>query len=187
MTVLTLQKNDIYIEFINSLIDNGWKGKWEIIGDEIKIHHTAGTLQTMKGNLDYHQALQLSMCLAIQLGYLNSINNSILFFSKDDITIIDNEWFMITNLERMVPIIEKNTILLSQPISLQGFLSPELENISELPFKTNVSCCYYSLALLVINSLEIDSSLDAIANSKLYYFLFRCMEKKPENRVLLFI
>ena len=107
MTVLTLQKNDIYIEFINTLIDNGWKGKWEIIGDEIKIHHTAGTLQTMKGNLDYHQALQLSMCLAIQLAYLHSINNSILFFSKDDVTIIDNEWFIITNLERMVPIIEK--------------------------------------------------------------------------------
>lgn len=187
MTVLTLHKHDIYIQFINTLIDSGWKGKWEIIGDEIKIHNTSGTLQKMKGNLNYHQGLQLSMCLAIQLAYLNSIHKSILFFSKDDITIINDEWFLITNLERIVPIVEKNTVLFSQPISLKGFLSPELENISELPFKTNVSSCYYSLALLVINCLEIDPNLHAIANSKLYFFLYRCLQKNPEDRFLLFI
>jgi hypothetical protein len=187
MTVLTLHKHDIYIQFINTLIDSGWQGKWEIIGDEIKIHNTSGTLRKTKGNLNYHQGLQLSMCLAIQLAYLNSIHKSILFFSKDDITIINDEWFLITNLERIVPIIEKNTVLLSQPISLKGFLSPELENISELPFKTNVSSCYYSLALLVINCLEIDQDLHAIANSKLYFFLYRCLKKTPEDRFLLFI
>ena len=187
MTDTILPQDDIHTELISSLVDNGWSGKWELKDDKIILYNTQGTLHHKKRLLDYHQGLQLSMCLAVQMAALVSINKGVLFFSDKDITILDDEWFLLTNLDNVVPIIDNNTIMLSHPISFHGFLSPEIKNISELPFKTNISCSYYSLALLVIDAMGIDPSLDQIAESKLYYFLNRCLQENPEKRFILFI
>ena len=127
------------------------------------------------------------MCLGVQISALTTLNKGVLFFSDKDITILDEEWYLLTNLERIVPIIESNTVLLSYPISFKGYLAPELENISQLPFKTNISCSYYSVALMVIASMGISSNLDQIYTSKLYYFLSRCLEPNPSDRFFLFI
>jgi hypothetical protein len=187
MTNTILPQDDIHTELVSSLVDNGWTGKWELKGDKIILFNTHGTLHDKKKHLDYHQGLQLAMCLAVQLAALVSINKGVLFFSDKDITILDDEWFLLTNLDNIVPIVNNNTIMLSQPISFHGFLSPEIKNISELPFKTNISCGYYSLALMVIDALGINPSLDQIAESKLYYFLNRCLQENPDNRFILFI
>ena len=187
MTDTILPQDDIHTELIGSLVDNGWTGKWELKGDKIILFNTHGTLHDKKKHLDYHQSLQLSMCLAVQMATLAVINKGVLFFSDKDITILDDEWYLLSNLDNIVPIVSENTVMLSHPISFQGFLSPEIKNISELPFKTNISCSYYSLALMVIDALGINPSLDQIAESKLYYFLTRCLEENPENRFILFI
>jgi len=187
MTDTILPQDDIHTELVSSLVDNGWTGKWELKGDKIILFNTHGTLHDKKKHLNYHHGLQLAMCLAVQMAALAAINKGVLFFSDKDITILDDEWYLLSNLDNIVPIVNENTVMLSHPISFQGFLSPEIKNISELPFKTNISCSYYSMALMVIDALGINPNLDQIAESKLYYFLTRCLEENSENRFILFI
>ena len=45
---IILPNDEIHVELINSLVDNGWKGKWEIKDTHIIIHNTLGTLHTKK-------------------------------------------------------------------------------------------------------------------------------------------
>ncbi len=187
--MLSLPNNKLYVTLINDLIDNGWNGSWNIEDDNINIETKFGmNIETyLKTNsLSYYQALRIAMCMGINLASLVTLNKSILFFSTQNIYIIDDDWYIVMD-PPFVSIVSDNTISLTTPISLKGELAPELENISSLPFKTNISCAYYSLASLIVKILDIDNDLDRLADSKLYFFLKRCFVKDPSKRYFLFI
>tara|TARA_B100000902_G_scaffold385930_1_gene427911 strand:+ start:1670 stop:2227 length:558 start_codon:yes stop_codon:yes gene_type:complete len=185
--MLTLPNEDLYLQLIYGLVDNGWNGSWNIKDDKIVIDNGQTMIKRLKNKpLDYYEALRLAMCIGINLASLVPLNKSILFLSLDDIYVIDQDWYILSSLEKLVPIISKNTVMLTRSISFKGYLAPELKNIKSLPFKTNITSIYYSLAALIIEALAIDN-LSPLAGSKLYFFLQRCFFINPEERYFLFI
>ena len=186
--MLFLPNEDLYLQLINGMIDNGWKGSWEIKDNKIIINDGQPLRERIKNKpLDYHEALRLAMCMGINLASLVPLNKSILFFSLDDIYVIDEDWYILSSFDKLVPIISKNIVMLTTPIEFKGNLAPELKNIKTLPFKTNITCIYYSLASLVIEALAVENDLAPLTGSKLYYFLKRCLVNNPEERYFLFI
>ena len=185
--MISLPNEDLYLQLIHGLIDNGWKGTWDIKNDKIIINNGQPLIKRLENKpLDYYEALRLAICIGINLASLASYDQSILFLSLDDIYIIDEDWYILSSFDKLVTIIDKNTVELNTPISFNGSLSPELQDVKSLPFKTNISSVYYSLAALIMQALELDD-LSPLAGSKLYFFLERCLVENPEERYFLFI
>ena len=79
------------------------------------------------------------------------------------------------------------------------FICPEIKNMKQLPFRIVYSASYYHLASLIIycmfhkNICFIgDDAVEAlsgsgIVNTKLYWFLIRCLHNDPLKRVLLWV
>jgi hypothetical protein len=187
----SLPDNDIQRELIYSLVDSKWTGGWATKDGTITIHDSEGVsldkyLETHTA-LDYHQTVRLAVCLGAQLAVLTGMRKGVLFFSLSDITVISPDWFLLTGLQKIMPMNEKHELTLHQPIEFDGFLAPELEGVEKLPFVTDQSCAYYSLALLCIHAIKIDPDLHQIAETSLYFLLKRCLVKNPLDRIFLFI
>lgn len=195
---------------INSLIGDGVDGFWSETDDSIivgnKNDDSAIRLDNFiekNGPLNYDLALRLMMNLGTQMLALLNNKYGVLFFSLKDITVVNNNTFLLTNLSNIVIINEENMLVLNESIKMNGFISPEMKmkmktmiernkkenNKNELtfPFYTYHTASYYSAALLCIHCLEVDTGMNAIYNSKLYYLLRRCMEPVAKNRVFLYI
>ena len=151
---IIIPETDINIAMINGLIDNNWLGEWTIKNNKIIIQSENGvTLNNFikKHSFNYNDALQFVSCMGNLLASIVPYGKSFLFLSLDDITVIDNEWYIITNMDKLVNIIDDDNIILDTPIEIkEKLLPPEIKNINTLPFITNVSCIYYSIALLTI-------------------------------------
>ena len=187
---IILERDEINQSMVHALADAGWKGGWEIDGKSIVIRSAVGVTlaERLKTRpLDYSEALRLAMCLGMQLASLVSFNKSILFFDEADISVIDNDWYIITSLDKMVPLVAKDTVMLARPIAFKGAIPPELHDVKSLPVKTNISSAYYSIAKLTLQSLGIENSLDPIEGSSLYFFMERCLQTDPAKRYFLFI
>ena len=188
---IIIPETDINIAMINGLIDNNWLGEWTIKDNKIIIQSENGvTLNNFikKHNFNYNDALQFVSCMGNLLASIVPYGKSFLFLSLDDITVIDNEWYIITNMDKLVNIIDDDNILLDTPIEIkEKLIPPEIKNINTLPFITNVSCIYYSIALLTIYCMKINLNLNEIYDTKLYFFLKRCLLNEPEDRYYILI
>ncbi len=193
MKNIFLQNNEINKALINGLIQNGWSGSWYSENDNIVI-------QTNKSNkidnkLDYYKGQRLAICLGIQIEILASFNKSFLFLEMDDISVINDDWYIINSYheknDKTVDIFGSDSVTITTPINFKSkFMAPELKDFyksknKELPFATNISCLYYSVGLLIFESLEYN--LDDLHDSQLYHFLKRCLEKNPNNRFFIFV
>ena len=186
--MISLPNEDLYLQLIHGLVDNGWNGSWNIKDNKIVISTGQTLIKRLENKpLDYHEALRLAICIGINLASLTPLNKSILFLSFDDIYMIDEDWYILSSFNKLVPIISKDVVMLTKPISFKGNLAPELKNVRSLPFKTNITAVYYSLASLIIEALALENNLAPLAGSKLYYFLQRCLAINPEERYFLFI
>ena len=79
------------------------------------------------------------------------------------------------------------------------FICPEIKNMKQLPFSIVHSATYYHLASLIIYCMfhknicfseghdDGVQTLSAIVNTKLYWFLIRCLHNDPSKRILLWI
>ena len=204
--MITIENNALQLLLIYSLTEHGLDGFWRkkdnniIIGDNN--NDTAIRLDKFiekNGMLSYELGLRLMLNLGTQL--LELLNNKfgVLFFSVRDIVVINNNTFLLTNISNILIINEENKLVLTEPIKINGFVAPEMETIIKrnletngvkglsLPFFTYHTVAYYSAALLCIYCLGIDTGMNAIYNSKLYYLLRRCMEPVAKNRVFLYI
>jgi len=181
---------------INSLIGEGIDGFWSETDDLIIIGNknddSAIRLDNFiekNGPLNYDLALRLMMNLGTQMLALLNNKYGVLFFSLKDITVVNNNTFLLTNISNIVIINEENMLVLNESIKMNGFISPEMKMKMKmtLPFYTYYTASYYSAALLCIHCLKIDTEMNSIYNSKLYYLLRRCMEPVAKNRVFLYI
>ena len=85
-------------------------------------------------------------------------------------------------------------------------LAPELYELNTIPCKINYKCSYFSVGILFLfiykiielndykqintrDTEEIDNLLDTLSlkNTKMFYFLKRCLHKNPTKRTILFI
>jgi hypothetical protein len=101
-----------------------------------------------------------------------------------------------------IPFPEKMMIMSSDGGSgdiMNLFVCPEIKELNQLPFRIVYSATYYHLASLIIycmfhknicfhsggtSSLEV---LYPIVNTKLYWFIIRCLHKDASKRILLWI
>ena len=199
MKNIFLKDNEINKALINSIIKNGWNGSWYTANDYIVIETNKN--HKINKKLEYFEGQRLCICLGIQLEVLAKFNKSFLFFDSDDISVINDQWYIINSYDesnnKVVSIggggasKSGNNITITNPVYFKSdFMAPELINFykdknKNLPFVTNISCVYYSVALLILHYLDVD--LEDLLDSPLYFFLKRCMEKDENNRFFLFV
>jgi hypothetical protein len=150
-----------------------------------------------KGPLDYNQGIRLALCLQLQLDALQERGQAMLGLELEDVVVLEGGWFLLVNTHMCVPVDPAGTIevrappvarLGAQPGTLGGInLAPELRGQLSLPLRTSITCSHYSLAKLVAQSMGIKKSLAPLAETRLYYFLKRCLMPDPAQRTFFFI
>tara|TARA_Y100000741_G_scaffold364882_1_gene357504 strand:- start:97 stop:705 length:609 start_codon:yes stop_codon:yes gene_type:complete len=202
MKNIFLKDNEINKALINSIVKNGWDGSWFTENDYIVIE--TNNNHKINKKLEYYEGQRLCICLGIQLEVLAKFNKSFLFFDLDDISVINEQWYIINSYDetnnKVVSVDSAGAsagvggadyITITNPVNFKSeFMAPELINFykdknKNLPFVTNISCIYYSVALLILHYLELN--LEDLLDSPLYYFLKRCMEKDENNRFFIFV
>jgi hypothetical protein len=194
--------------FIKSLIDtqilvgastNVNRNKLFFYADMVTTFANFLQKQKQKQNKD-NTVMNIIDCLSKQIFYLEAQGYSFYKLTMESILVIDDCRFIIIdrslmlNLNNSIP----KTIYFDMPINKDGFISPELKNLSVLPSFIPYNSIYYSLGLVVLCylngspltegvSLEQDEILNSIIDTKLFGFIKRCLHSNIEKRRLLFI
>jgi len=140
--------------------------------------------------ISYDSLIKLIYDVGFTIKSLEQTEKAILCFSLDDIIVIDKHIFFFVNTSKILPII-KQQITLKVPIDIKSsFLTPGI-NWKGLPIKTHYKTGIYSFALMAMyaftNSSYSPESLNPIFNTKLYYFILRCLKDNPEERSFFYI
>jgi len=138
--------------------------------------------------------------LSKQILYLNKLGYGFYGFDISDILTIDNT-FIFCSTQFLLPL-DNKSIIFTSPIKQPYFSNPELFTLTTLPSEIDYKCSYYSLGSLVVFSLlhiyllvgnelktseEIDKILEPLYNTKIYWFLKRCLDDDINNRKLLLV
>ena len=158
-----------------------------------------------KGCLTMLEAIKMINDLSKQIAHLETNGFAFYGYDLDDIIVINDSIFIIVNTSNLLDVVEDN-IIFNSPIKLPYFSNHEVNKLTNLPSKINYRSSYYSLGALTLFCLlnlyiysELDSYLDSeletqidnilqpLYYTKMYWFLRRCLHKKSEQRLLLFI
>lgn len=138
--------------------------------------------------------------LTKQILMLKRIGYGFYGFDITDILTIDDH-FIFCSSQHLLPI-EEDNITFYFPINKPYFSNPEILQLTTLPSEINYKCVYYSLGVLVVlylfnnyllvgneikTSKQIENILKPINNTKLYWFIKRCLEENTEQRIILLI
>jgi hypothetical protein len=145
-------------------------------------------------SLSHNKCIKLIYDLTNQILYLKKLGYSFYGFDINDILVVD-ELFMFCSAEYVVPLVNELIIFYS-PIKQAYFSNPELYNLTTLPSEISYKCCYYSLGTLVVYCLlnayinkieEIEKVIEPLYNTKIYWFIKRCLDPDINKRELLLI
>ena len=144
--------------------------------------------------------------LSKQIQYLiKEENYTFLGYSLDNIFVINEQKFIFLGIEYLKEINENEEILISNPYSKNDFyIAPELKNLISIPNYIHYKSGYFSLGCLVIrillgnnefydeylindNSVIESLKTHLLKNTKIYWFLSRCLNKESKQRCILFI
>jgi serine/threonine protein kinase len=157
-------------------------------------------LEKKDNKLDTYLCIKMIDDLTKQLIYLKTYNYGYYGFNINDILVIDNI-FVFCSTECLLPLIGDNFIF-NSPINQPYFSNPEVMKLTTLPSEIDYRCSYYSLGVLLIYCLlknyllvgneiksteKIDEIIDPLNNTKIYWFIKRCMDEKIDKRKLLLI
>lgn len=148
--------------------------------------------------LPYNLILNIIYSLSKQISYL--LNNESKCFYKLDISkilVIDDCKFIYLSYEDLKDV-KENKIYIYSPISTNSdYLSPELNFAKSIPILVNYKTIFYSLGLLILHLCNLETpscspvstckGAECIKDTKLYYFLERCLLDEPEKRFLIYI
>ena len=174
------------------------------------IFFTAGFVQTLpeylksrtNNKMSERECAKLIYNLTTQIQYLEENNYIVYGYNPNDILVINEQTFIIASAEYILPLEEETkSIVFYSPIIKPFFGNPELLELTFLPSSIHYKAGYYSLGVLVAFCLltkniiqtnvstdkEIETILNPIRYSKVYWFIKRCLNKRYEQRVLLFI
>jgi hypothetical protein len=150
--------------------------------------------------LSHATCIKLIDDLSKQILYLHKLGYGFYGFDISDILTIDNT-FIFCSTQFLLPL-DNESIIFTSPIKHPYFSNPELFKVTSLPSEINLKCCYYSLGSLVVFALlhiyllvgnelksseEIDKILEPLYNTKIYWFLKRCLDDDINNRKLLLV
>jgi hypothetical protein len=170
------------------------------------IYFSAEKVTTLKKHILENGIMNLKKCIKMiddltkQMDYLKSINYGLYGFDITDILLVD-DLFLLCNTQYLLAIVEDNFTFI-EPINTPYFSNPEIMRLTNLPSTINTKCIDYSLGVLVVFCLlnkyllvgnelkpqeEIEDTLRPIENTKIYWFIKRCLEEKIDKRILLFV
>lgn len=148
-------------------------------------------------SLSHNKCIKLIYDLTNQILYLKKLGYSFYGFDINDILVID-DIFMFCSPQYLLPLVNESIIFYT-PIKQPYFSNPELYNLKSLPSEISYKCCYYSLGSLVIYCLlnayiksveeneEIEKVIQPLYNTKIYWFIKRCLNSNINKRELLLI
>jgi len=167
------------------------------------------------GCISYDQAVFMVDSLSRQIilfsGSGSAFGWGFYCFLLDNVYVVDNHKFIYLGIEHMVqikddevgekiikftvPFPEKSWIMRGSHDIMNLFICPEIKNINQLPFKIVYSSTYYHLASMIIYCMfhkniyfgDDGGVLSPIVNTKLHWFLNRCLHKDASKRILLWI
>jgi len=154
----------------------------------------------------YEEIEKITVDLIKQIKFLEKNNLTFIKLDLDDILMINDETFVISNIENCITIkTEKSgnenkiikTININYPVTKNMFISPELDKITELPSNISYKNIYYNIGAIIIfiylrknikliqqNEKHIEE-LTSIYNTKLYWFIINsCFIDNIDERIL---
>lgn len=152
--------------------------------------------------MTHFKCIKMIHDLSLQINYLKKINYCLYGFDIDDIIVINENIFIICGGNYLSSINNNTEFIFYSPIKIPYFASPELITLTNLPGVININCIFYSLGVLIIYCIlneyllvaneikceeEIEKILFPIHDTKLYWFLKRCLKTDSKKRVLLLI
>jgi hypothetical protein len=196
---------------INSFIESGLLNN-AIVEDNYKnVYFKCSSMVLLK---DIYETLKpiniykMIYDISSQMRYLLEEENSVFIgFDPRHILVVNDNIFLYINGQHLETIDQQENIEVKYPPRSEDYiLAPELYEIIELPCKINYKCSYYSVGILYLymfkiietkNTQKIDTTdveeitqvlkTLSINNTKIFYFLQRCLQKNPVNRQLIFI
>jgi len=178
----------IFLSSIQQVIANSLKNEKQtkLIFHASKVLTLADVLK--KQSLTYEECVIMTGCLSTQLIYLNERNITIMGFDLDDILVLNNiSMFVIASPQYLKNVYNKN-IEFDLPFYKPKFVSPLVEAVESIP---SVVPCFVdrcSLAMIIIHSFgasHLDLDLESIKNTKLYWFLKRCLNHYDGRMILI--
>lgn len=133
-------------------------------------------------------------CLSKQMLYLKNLGYGFYGFGMKDILTIDDKYIIINN--DVLKELHNDYIIIDSLIEKPYFSSPEIINMKVLPSRVYYSCEFYSLGSLLVYCLfgkhlfieeDVDRVLFPITNTKIYWFIKRCIHEDVKKRSLLLI
>jgi hypothetical protein len=154
----------------------------------------------------YESSLRMLLSLSKQLSYFLTKTNICFFkYNPKNVLVLDEEVFLYLSNDDLVKR-EDEDLLIMTPFLWEDYVSPELQSIISIPTKINYQTIFYSLGLLILdsvleNELSISQLLEitkdqtilinemekSIGATKLFYCLKRCLDKEVKNRKVLYI
>jgi len=168
---------------------------------------TAEKVETLKEYLFCKSKMSQGKCIQMidkltnQIANLQNKGYGFYGCDIDDIIVINNNNFVICSAQYLLPIVCDMLIFYS-PITKPYFGSPELLSLTRLPAKIDYKGFYYSLGILLVycllnvyllvgneikDDVGIEMILKPIQNTKIYWFLKRCLNLESDKRQLLLI
>jgi len=181
----TIIKSIQTLSFLNIKIKNYEK--------EIEIY--TNNVQPIKPKQNHEMIYKLIQCLCEQQEHLQSIGYSFYTFHLEDIIMTDNNFFCLND-RNICKTTNENTFSLFFPFSKDGFISPELLSITQLPNHTiPISSFYYSLGSLAyysffetkVSEYTFEENMDTIIHTPIYWLFKKTLRENPNNRFLFLI
>ena len=201
---VTKLKNSIKFNINKSKFQPFYKTIKDILGvknNTITARNIIGFNDYIKsGVFLYKHADQMFLNLSMQIKKLEKENLGMLYLDPTDIYYIEiNEnqfYFLLLKTDKLQVIKDQKLEIVTPMKEKNGmFFSPELKTLKTFPVNISYKTCYYSLAMLIVNSLkpvanadiELKDHIESLYKTRLYWALERCLHKSYENRTLLYI
>lgn len=142
------------------------------------------------GVFTYGKVLRFIICMGLQLTALTKNNCGFIHITMDDIVVIDDDWFLITNFDNISLLTKDGKINITTPFSANKFTAPELMDIKTLPIDVEQTCSYYSIAIICLSLFGFEynkENMDKLYPTPVYFFIERCLYEEPEKRAFLLI
>lgn len=143
-----------------------------------------------------YTADKLLLSLYNQINILQNNNVSISYLNLSDILVIDQNIFLILNIDKLYFIQPNNHLLITEIYNKNNpYLSPLLINNNSIPFTSHKNDFLYNLALIVIDcfrkgnylftNLSNNQILDYFKYTKIFQTLKLCLNDDISNRLFI--
>ena len=152
--------------------------------------------------MSHLKCIKMISDLTKQINYLSIINYGFYGFDIQDILVINDDLFLICSGDYLKSLTNNSNIIFYEPIKNPYFGSPDILTLTSLPSTIDFKCIYYSLGALIVYCLlneyllvgneiksdeEIENKLIPLLDTKIYWFLKRCLKTNCKKRLMLLI